>query len=130
ALARPESGRLADLGFAPLPRLAPGPGEVRIAVSAAGLNFRDVMNALGAYPGDAGRLGGECAGFVEAVGPEVGGLSVGQAVTAVAPGCHASHVLARAEVVSPLPAGWSHERAAAQPTVFLTAALALREIGR
>ena len=50
---------------------APGPGEVEIRVHATGLNFRDVLNALGMYPGDAGPLGSECSGVVAAVGEGV-----------------------------------------------------------
>ena len=52
-------------------RRAPGPGEVEIRVQATGLNFRDVLNVLGLYPGDAGPLGGECAGEVVRVGQGV-----------------------------------------------------------
>ena len=48
--------------------------EVEIEVAAAGLNFRDVLNALGMYPGDAGLLGSECAGRVVAVGEGVSDL--------------------------------------------------------
>ncbi|MGW4874888.1 acyltransferase domain-containing protein, partial [Streptomyces chartreusis] len=69
-------------GVAPIteePR-ALGPGEVRVAVRAAGVNFRDVLNVLGTYPGDAGRLGHEGAGVVVEVGPEVTGLVVGDRV--------------------------------------------------
>ena len=55
-------------------RRAPGPGEVEIRVHATGLNFKDVLNVLGMYPGDPGPLGGECAGVVVAVGAGVDGL--------------------------------------------------------
>src|SRR5207245_1488128 len=44
------------------------PGQVEIMVKAAGLNFRDVLNAMNLYPGDAGPLGSDCAGIVFAVG--------------------------------------------------------------
>src|SRR3546814_15326875 len=84
------------------------------------------MNALGNYPGDGGQLGGECAGHVEAVGAGVAGLMPGQRVMAVAPGCHASHVIAKAPLVLPVPEGWSLEQAATITTVFQTAAWALR----
>ncbi len=57
-------------------RRAPGAGEVEIRVDATGLTFRDVLNALGLYPGDPGPLGGECAGTVTRVGSGVLGLSV------------------------------------------------------
>ena len=47
------------------------PGEVRVAVRAAGLNFRDVLDTLGMYPGDPGRWAVEGAGVVLEVGPGV-----------------------------------------------------------
>lgn len=43
-------------------------GQVALAVAAVGLNFRDVLNVLGLYPGDPGAPGGDCAGTVTAVG--------------------------------------------------------------
>ncbi|GHD52872.1 polyketide synthase [Thalassobaculum fulvum] len=129
ALDRPDSGQLAELALRPAAMPQPGSGQVRIAVTAAGLNFRDVMNALGTYPGDGGRLGGECAGIVDALGEGVDGLAIGDRVMAVAPGCHASHAVGEAPLVLPVPAGWSDEQAATMPTVFLTAAWALRRDG-
>ena len=84
-------------------RRAPAPGEVEIAVEATGLNFKDVLNALGMYPGDPGPLGGECAGRVVAVGAGVTHLRPGDAVLAVAAGSFASHVMASAELVRKLP---------------------------
>jgi microcystin synthetase protein McyD len=130
ALERPSTGKLSELRFQPTGKAEPGLGQVRIAVTATGLNFRDVMNALGTYPGDGGNLGGECAGFVDALGPEYPGeVRVGDRVMAVAPGCHASHVIADAPLVLPIPEGWTDEQAATLPTVFLTAAWALREDG-
>ena len=54
----PQSGDLSQLVFAQAARRAPAPGEVEIRVTASGLNFRDVLCALGVYPGavrDAGR---------------------------------------------------------------------------
>ena len=72
-----------------------GPGEVEIAVEATGLNFKDVLNALGMYPGDPGPLGGECAGHVVAPSaPASTHVRPGDAVLAVAGGSFASHVVA------------------------------------
>ena len=42
--------------------------QVLINVKAVGLNFRDVLNVLGLYPGDPGDPGGDCAGTIAAVG--------------------------------------------------------------
>jgi D-arabinose 1-dehydrogenase-like Zn-dependent alcohol dehydrogenase len=57
-------GLLDSLELVPEPRLEPGPGEVEIEVHAAGLNFQDVLLALGMLPapGDGQKLGRECAG--------------------------------------------------------------------
>lgn len=126
-LQRPGSGRLGDLAFKDAPVKQPAAGEVLISVVATGLNFRDVMNVLGAYPGDAGELGGECAGFIEAVGDGVTDLEPGMPVMAIAAGAHASHVVASETVTWPIPDGWSLEEAATAPTVYLTA-LALRSL--
>ena len=123
-------GVLDNLRLVEVPPQEPGPGEVKIDVRATGLNFRDVLNALGMYPGDPGPLGGECAGEVVAVGEGVTSLAVGQAVVAIAPGSFRSQVIAPAILVTPIPAGMSHEEAATLPITFLTAHHALNRIGR
>ena len=128
ALTRPASKRLGDLEFKPLEMPSLQPGEVRITVAAAGMNFRDVMNVLGAYPGDAGGLGGECAGFVSALGEGVTGLEIGAPVMAIAGGTHRTHVTTSHHLVWPIPDGWSLEQAATVPTVYLTASR-LRSLG-
>jgi acyl transferase domain-containing protein/acyl-CoA synthetase (AMP-forming)/AMP-acid ligase II/Zn-dependent alcohol dehydrogenase/NADP-dependent 3-hydroxy acid dehydrogenase YdfG/acyl carrier protein len=111
----------------------PTDGQVEIAVSAAGLNFRDVMKAMGVYPtrpGDPFWLGDECAGTVTAVGPGVDGVQVGDEVMAVAPACFGTHATTVAGLVVPKPAGLSFEQAAASPIAFCTAWHALKDLGR
>lgn len=124
---RSGSGRGA-LAWTTSPRPPAGPGEVEIAVAAVGLNFRDVMWNLGLLPAEAledgyagAQLGMECTGMVSAVGPEVEGLAVGDPVVAFVSGGFASHVVAPAFAVSPLPAGLSLEAAATLPVAFMTA---------
>lgn len=110
-----------------------GEGEVEIEVRAAGLNFRDVMKALGIYPTDAGdenMLGDECAGIVRGVGPEVTGLSCGDRVMAIAPACFGSTAVTRAKLVTPLPKGWSFAEGSTVLIVYLTAYYALFRLGR
>ncbi len=51
---------------------SPNPNEISVEVKAAGLNFRDVLNAMGLYPGDPGPLGGECAGISQPLGRSSG----------------------------------------------------------
>ena len=60
-----------------LPELAPARGEVLLEVHAVGVNFRDVLNVLGMYPGDPGAPGADCAGIVMVVGAGVTALSPG-----------------------------------------------------
>lgn len=109
-------------------RQAPGPGEVEIEVIAAGLNFSDVMKALGIYPGlDDVRppLGAECSGRITALGEGVEGLQIGDEVVAVAPSAFGSHVRTSVELVALKPPQCSFEEAATLPIAFLTASYAL-----
>ena len=124
-LAPAVPGSLDSLQLQPSTRRTPGRGEVEIAVEATGLNFKDVLNVLGMYPGDPGPLGGECAGRVSAVGDGVTQLRPGDAVLAVAGGSFASHVVARAEFVQRRPQGMGAEAAASFPIAFLTAQFCL-----
>ncbi|MEU9508674.1 SDR family NAD(P)-dependent oxidoreductase [Micromonospora sp. NPDC048170] len=98
-----------------------GPRDVRVRVRAAGLNFRDVLNALGLYPGDAGPLGGEGAGEVLEVGAEVSDLRPGDRVFGVFVGCFGPVAVTDRRLLAPMPAGWSFVDAASVPVVFLTA---------
>ncbi|HZT80840.1 MAG TPA: SDR family NAD(P)-dependent oxidoreductase, partial [Gemmataceae bacterium] len=126
-------GTLDGLTLQTLRRRPPGPGEVEIEVFAAGLNFSDVMKALGLYPGlpdGPVPFGAECSGVVTAVGEGVAGLRVGDEVLAVAGFAFGSHVVTRAELVARKPARLSFEEAAALPIAFLTAAYALEHLGR
>ncbi len=127
-LARAASNTLDDLRWAPAARRTPGAGEVEIEVATTGINFRDVMNLLGVYPGDGGAPGVECAGTVTAVGSGVSDVAPGETVVAIAPGAFASHVIADANLVSRLPLSLNWRRVAAQPVALLTARLALDEI--
>jgi acyl transferase domain-containing protein len=123
-------GTLDGLVVAPAERRAPGPGEVEIRIHATGLNFRDVLNVLGLYPGNAGLLGGECAGEVIRVGMGVQDVREGDRVVAWAGGCFASHVIARRELVHLLPAGFTDEEAAALPIAYITAGYTLEDVAR
>jgi NADPH:quinone reductase-like Zn-dependent oxidoreductase len=103
----------------------PGPGEVRIAVRAAGLNFAEVMARQGLYP-DAPKLpcvvGYEVAGMVDALGDGAAGLEVGQRVLALVRfGGHATSVCAPVGQVLPIPEELDFPAAAALPVNYLTA---------
>jgi NADPH:quinone reductase-like Zn-dependent oxidoreductase/surfactin synthase thioesterase subunit len=116
---------------------APDRGEVEIEVHAAGVNFKDVMNAMGLLSdravggGLAGKhLGLEVAGRVRRVGPGVAELSPGQRVMARVVGGFAGCVVANADLVTPIPSGLTCEEAAALPVVYLTAHYALSHLAR
>jgi len=122
------NGLLDRLEWRPTSRRHPGLGEVEIEVRATGLNFRDVLIALGMYPGDAETLGVECAGIVVAVGESVEDLKVGDEVMAIAAGSFASFVTTDARMVERKPSRLSFEQAAALPIVFLTARYGLEDL--
>ncbi|CDR01146.1 Beta-ketoacyl synthase [Streptomyces iranensis] len=97
-----------------------GPGEVRVAMRAAGLNFRDVVVTLGLVPGLNG-VGGEGAGVVLETGPGVTSMRPGDEVLGLIPGSGGPVAVTDARFLTRKPAGWSWERAAAVPIVYLTA---------
>ncbi|MFD8705610.1 SDR family NAD(P)-dependent oxidoreductase [Kitasatospora sp. NPDC059648] len=104
-----------------------GPGQVRVSVRAAGMNFRDVLVALGMYPGRAS-IGGEAAGVVTATGPGVTGLRVGDRVMGLFDGAIASRAVTDQRLLARVPADWSFAQAATTPVVFLTAYYGLRDL--
>ena len=71
-------GSLTNLKPVGVPLMTPGRGQVLVEVHAVGLNFRDVLNVLGMYPGHPGPPGADCAGVVTATGPGVDGLVKGK----------------------------------------------------
>jgi len=105
------------------------PNEVRVKVSAAGLNFSDVMRALGLYPTE-GVLGIEMAGTVSEVGSEVSDLEVGSRVMGIAPAAFSSQVVVPRAYLVPTPDKLSDTEASAMPLVFVTAYYALITMGR
>jgi acyl transferase domain-containing protein/NAD(P)-dependent dehydrogenase (short-subunit alcohol dehydrogenase family)/acyl carrier protein len=128
ALEATRRGVLDSLGLVAAVRHAPARGEVEIAVRASGLNFRDVMSALGMYPGPAVALGGECAGEVVAVGADVTRFAVGDRVMALASRTFGRFVTVDERQVARIPRGLSFEEASAIPLVFLTAWYALHDL--
>jgi NADPH:quinone reductase-like Zn-dependent oxidoreductase len=107
------------------PDPAVGPGEVRIDVKAAGINFADTMARVGLYP-DAPKppcvVGYEVAGTVAAVGPGVEGITPGDRVMGGTRfGGYAEHVLVKAPDVLALPDRLSFEQGAALPVNYATA---------
>ncbi len=122
-------GTFEDLAIRPSPE-AEAPlqaGQVRVAVAASGVNFRDVLAALGMYPGQAPVLGAEGAGVVVETGPEVSGLAVGDAVMGLIDGVGPLAVVDRQLLVKK-PQGWSFAEAASAPVAFMTALYGLADL--
>jgi acyl transferase domain-containing protein/NADPH:quinone reductase-like Zn-dependent oxidoreductase/acyl carrier protein len=131
-LEKGEGTGLDRIRWTPIERRPPGPGQVEIAVTAAGLNFRDVMWGLSVLPdemledGLAGpALGLECAGHVVAAGENAAGLKIGDAVVAITGGAFSTHLTLDSHMVAKVPAGMPLEAAVTIPVAFLTAYYAL-----
>jgi NADPH2:quinone reductase len=124
AIEIPEYGDRDVMTVTDRERPDPGPGEVRIEVHAAGINFADVMQRRGHYPGgpDAPYVPGlEAAGLVDATGEGVD-LREGDRVVAMTSGhAYAEYALADAVSVFPIPGEMSFAEAAGFPVQFLTA---------
>jgi len=111
----------------------PGPGEVRIRVKAAGLNFADIMARIGLYP-DAPKLpavmGYEVAGEIDLIGSGVTTFASGQRVCALTRfGGQSDTIVVPALQVAAIPDALSFEAAAAVPVNYLTAWIMLVHLG-
>ena len=121
------------LRWAEQPTPAPRPGEVRIAIRAASLNFPDLLITQGKYqfkPPYPFVPGAEYAGTIDALGEGVSGLAVGQPVAALAgTGGFGTHACVEASRVVPLPPGFPFEHAAAFAFTYGTSHHALVDRG-
>ena len=106
-----------------------GAGQVRIAMHAAGLNFRDVLIALGMYPGEA-PIGSEGAGIVLEVASDVSGLAVGDRVMGLMSDAFGPVAVAESQLLVKMPDDWSFIQGASVPIVFLTAYYGLTDLAR
>ncbi|VAZ75437.1 Phenolphthiocerol synthesis polyketide synthase type I Pks15/1 [Mycobacterium persicum] len=120
------AGTLDDVQVGPCERSELTAGQVRVAVGAVGVNFRDVLVALGMYPGG-GELGIEGAGVVVEIGPGVSGVAVGDAVMGLL-GVAGPEAVVDQRLVTTVPAGWPLDTAAGVPVVFLTAFYGLSDL--
>lgn len=118
-----EFGGSDKLTIQDMPVGDPGPGQVRIAHKACGLNFIDVYQRTGLYPLNLPHaLGMEAAGVIEAVGEGVTHLKVGDraAYASMPPGGYCERRVMPAAQVCPLPDGISFEEGAAMMLKGLT----------
>ena len=127
-----DYGVLDRLRLVPCDRTSPQASEVEIQVKASGLNFRDVLNALGMLRPVVEKMGyktpeevpfgGECAGVVTAVGAGVKNLQVGdEVIAAQVVGSLGQFITLSTDFVVHKPETMSFAEAATIPTTFLTA---------
>ena len=122
------AGSFDGLYYEPFSVPATPEGKVEIEVYATGLNFSDVLKAMGLYPGITDAivpLGIECAGIVRAVGPGVTRFKVGDEVMGVAPYSFASRTVTADYALVSKPQNIDFHEAATIPITFLTAYYAL-----
>ena len=114
--------------------IRPKPDEVTLDVFAAGMNFSDVLKAMGLYPGlrhdESTPMGIEVCGKVTEVGGRVTGFAIGDRVMGVVPYGFATTDATKDHLLAKVPDHLSDEEAASIPIVFLTAHHALLHVGR
>ena len=98
--------------------------DVMLEVKAVGLNFRDVLNVLGMYPGDPGPPGGDCAG----IACHEHAAHVGTAVFGLGFGSLRSYAATDPRLLAVMPGQWSDEESSAMPTVWMTVWMCLEEL--
>lgn len=101
---------------------------LEIRVCCTGLNFRDVLMAMGQLQGN--KLGQECSGIVTKVGSAVTNFSTGDRVSAMSPGSLATYTRCPASCAWVIPYDMSFSVAASIPAVFCTAYYSLIDLGR
>jgi NADPH:quinone reductase-like Zn-dependent oxidoreductase/NAD(P)-dependent dehydrogenase (short-subunit alcohol dehydrogenase family)/acyl carrier protein len=130
-------GGLDSLGWELRAPRSVGPRQVEVEVHAAGLNFRDVMWAMGLLPEEAlidgftgPTFGLECAGVIRSIGSDVEGWTVGDRVMGFAPASLGTRVVTMADALAPIPSGMSFSAAATIPVTFVTAKYALGHLAQ
>ena len=120
-------GQLRNLRWESHPRVLPQHDEIEVEVQATGLNFRDIMYALGLLSDEAiengfagPTLGLEFSGVVLAAGTDTSGFSPGDRVVGFGPSCFANRVITKSTALSHIPRNLSFEAAATIPSTFFT----------
>jgi len=128
-------GQLRNLRWEEHPRIVPGKDELEIEVQATGLNFRDVMYALGMLSDEAiengfagPSLGLEFAGVVLATGTGTTSFAPGDRVVGFGPSSFSNRVVTQVSAAAHIPHGISFEAAATIPSTFFTAYYALQHL--
>ncbi|EXJ10617.1 SDR family NAD(P)-dependent oxidoreductase [Nitrincola nitratireducens] len=130
-------GQLRNLAWQTKALSPMGPRDLTVKVKATGLNFRDVMYALGLLSDEAiengfsgPSLGLEFSGYVLDVGDEVTEFSKGDRVVGFGPSSFSTTIVTSADTLSIMPEGLGYEAAATIPTTFFTVYYALKHLAR
>ncbi len=122
-------GMLEGLSAQPAPRRPLGPGQVRVAVEAVGVNFLDVLLSMGVVDSAEPLLGEEfCGGIVETA-PDVTDFAVGDRVAGLSFGTFSPEVVTQVELVAQAPRGVSAAALATIPSAFVSAGLSFEMAG-
>ncbi|SPF53276.1 Quinone oxidoreductase [Candidatus Sulfopaludibacter sp. SbA4] len=119
-----ETGGPENMQLVDVPTPAPGPKQALVRIAATGVNFIDVYYRIGLYKADLPvTLGNEAAGTVEAVGPEVSEVAVGDRVAyaGMARGSYAEFAVVLAAQLVKIPDGLDFQTAAAAMLQGMTA---------
>ncbi|PTB36575.1 hypothetical protein M441DRAFT_62043 [Trichoderma asperellum CBS 433.97] len=103
--------------------------QVEIKPRSVGMNFKDILVAMGIVEGYKPGLGIECSGIIRKVGSSVKDLFPGDRVMAIGHGCFTTNYISDARLVVKIPKNLSFEEAATVPCVYATAIHALINIG-
>ncbi|WZH49456.1 Polyketide synthase [Fusarium acuminatum] len=128
ALRTSKPGKLDALHWASYEAPALKNDDVEISVQAAGLNFKDVLCAMGIVEGANG-FGLEGAGIVSRIGPNVEGLKAGDRVMFISHSAFSTHVVVSENLCERIPDDLSFEDAATMPCVFATSYYSIFNIG-
>ncbi len=127
-------GDMETMEFVAFDRVAPGPGQIEVAVTASSLNFLDVLAAFGRYPtfeGHGPQPGTDFVGVVTALGPDVSEHKIGDRVGGMSPnGCWATFVTCDARLAVTLPDSLTDAQAAAVTTAHAAAWHGLHDLAR
>jgi len=128
-------GQLRHLRWESFTVAPPADDALQVRVQATGLNFRDVMYALGLLSDEAVEngfvgptLGLEFSGIVTHVGKDVTDYRPGDAVVGFGPASFSSHIVTPSSTVARIPQGFSFEAAATIPSTFFTVYYALHHL--
>ncbi|KAK2038839.1 KR domain-containing protein [Colletotrichum somersetense] len=123
-------GRLSTLHWAPRKQKVLRGDEVVVDAKAVGMNFKDVLVAMGIVDSNASSPGLEAAGVVRQTGPDTKALAEGDRVFVFGGGCFSTGIVISEKLCVKIPDALSFEDAATMPCVFATVIYGLLDVAR